>query len=165
MKKLLALCAALTLALLALTGCGEAINNTNSDEATLTTQPSFEIENVQGYVTLIPQAEQFPVGTASIGVTWHNGHDEEIAFGEPFTLQGYQDNAWVELEPVEDLIFILPAFALEPGDSGQQIYAIAHFYGELPPGRYRIATDYFFTADTPVYRQVEVFAEFEITAE
>jgi len=195
MKKIaLALIAAL-LCLAMLTGCGVAPNEptapseppsepttstttepgmTTSEPETFTTTTSIPITAATSKPTtaaapepviLTPEQEIYPIGTREITVTWTNGADEDLIFGYPFILQARKGGGWMDAEPIEKLMFLLPGFLLQPGESKENTYDIGHYYGPLEAGRYRIAATYIYDAERPVNKNTprhEVYAEFEI---
>jgi len=116
-------------------------------------------------VILIPKQAVYPVGTEEITVTWTNGSEEDVFFGYPFILQVRRGNGWIDAEPVDKLLFLLPAYLLKPGESQDNTYDIGHYYGPLKAGRYRIAANYHYDAERPIRSNTprhEVYAEFLI---
>jgi len=116
-------------------------------------------------VILTPAQAIYPVGTEEITVTWYNGAEEDLIFGYPFILQIRKGGGWIDAEPIEKLMFLLPGFLLKPGESKENTYDIGHYYGPLDKGRYRIAANYFYDKDRPIRSDVqrhEVYAKFEV---
>ena len=186
MMKILCVCIAALLGLAALGSCGEpepeafaATITTNAPMASSTTEPPTEGTETSSapttkkvpadLVTLTAQAQTYPVGTEKITATWRRGAGEnpdDIAYyGLPFTLQVLEGGAWADMEPVNQLLFLLPAYMLGPGESGEVAYDIGHYYGPLQAGRYRIAAYYHYDSERPIRESTprhEVFAEFTV---
>ena len=116
-----------------------------------------------GAVTITPEQNTFPIDTEYIPVVWRNGTLGRIMFGEAFTLQHWDDGEWVELEPVNGLLFYLIGYGLRPGQSRRHTYAIG--WAELTPGRYRIAASFSFDRDRPIGPDDlhQIYAEFEVS--
>ena len=116
-------------------------------------------------VILTLAQETYPMGTQEITVTWTNGSDEDMIFGDMYILQKWQGGKWTDAEPVNKLIFLTIGYYLTPGESREKPYDIAHYYGPLQAGRYRIAASYNYDAERPVNKntpQHDVYAEFKI---
>ena len=116
-------------------------------------------------VVLTPEREAYPVGTEAITVTWFNGTDEDIIFGDSFVLQKWQGGNWTEEEPVDRLLFLTIGYYLTPGESREKIYPIGQYYGQLQAGRYRIAATYLYDRERPINKNTpvhQVYAEFEV---
>ena len=120
-------------------------------------------------VTLTTQEQTYPVGTEEITATWHRGADENpddaVIYGASFHLQKWDGGAWVEMEPINKLMFLLWGAMLNPGESGEVTYDIGHYYGPLQAGRYRIAAYFNYDSERPVRQndpRHEVFAEITV---
>ena len=189
MKKILSMLIAALLCLALISGCGATPaeaqptssdptastasepNTTTTEPNTITSKPTTTTAartktSAPDPVILTPEQSIYPVGTKEITVTWFNGSEEDLIFGYPFILQAGRSSGWVDAEPVEQLMFLLPGFLLKPGESKDNTYDISHYYGPLEAGRYRIAASYFYDKDRPINKntpQHEVYAEFEIT--
>jgi len=116
-------------------------------------------------VVLTPERAVYPVGTKEITVTWFNGTDEDLIFGDSFVLQKWQGGKWAEAEPVDRLLFLTIGYFLTPGESREKAYDIGHYFGPLQAGRWRIASHFFYDAERPIRNDNQlhqVYAEFEI---
>jgi len=115
-------------------------------------------------VVLTPERESYPVGTEEITVTWTNGAEEDIIFGDSFVLQKWQGGNWTEVKPVDRLLFLTIGYYLTPGESREKTYPIGQYYGQLQAGRYRIAATYLYDRERPINKNTpvhQVCAEFE----
>jgi len=132
----------------------------------LTTSTAARTETIPpDPVVLTPKQAVYPVGTEEITVTWYNGSEEDLIFGDPFVLQAGIGGKWIAIEPVNILLFLTIGYYLQPGESRESTYDIGHYYGPLEAGRYRIAANYHYDAERPINKntpQHEVYAEFEI---
>jgi len=120
---------------------------------------------VFGRVTITAQEKTYPVGTAEIEAVWRNGTLRKITFGESFSLQTRDGGGeWAEMKPAIEPWFYLIGYGLMPGGSKGHTYSVGFFYGSLRPGRYRIATYFFFDKDIPITETDHhpVYVEFEV---
>jgi len=122
-----------------------------------------------GRVTITAQEQTYPVGTEEIIVTWRNGTLRRITFGESFSLQTWDGEAWTDMEMSElpeGTVhgFKLIGYTLMPGGSQKHTYPIESYYDPLRPGRYRIAAYFFFDKDIPITESDHhpFYVEFEI---
>jgi len=116
-------------------------------------------------VILTPAQAIYPAGTEEIKVTWYNGADEDMIFGDSFVLQKWQGGKWAEVEPVDRLLFLTIGYYLTPGESREKTYDISHYFGPLQAGRWRIASHFYYDAERPIRNDNQlhqVYAEFEI---
>jgi len=118
-----------------------------------------------GRVTITAQEKIYPVGTEEITVVWRNWTAKSMFYGEPFSLEAWVGGEWVPMEPVNDLLFYLPAYGLLPGLNQKITYSTGFYYGPLQAGRYRIAANYHYESEVPISEATprhDVYAEFEV---
>ncbi len=66
-----------------------------------------------------------------------NDSDQEVTYGEEFSLQVYTDDQWRELVP-EDTIWKMIAFILEPGESVHRTYVLPQDGFTFDSGKYKL---------------------------
>jgi len=135
----------------------------NPSTTTITSKPTATAASEP--VILTPAQAVYPVDTEEITVTWTNGSNEDMLCGDSFHLQAWTSGKWTEVEPINQLMFLLRAYMLKPGESQDILYDIGHYYGRLEAGRYRIAASFLYDAERPINKNTpehHVYAEFEI---
>jgi len=115
-----------------------------------------------GKVTLTAKEWTCPVGTKEIACTWRNGTLKEISFGAFFRLETRAGGEWIEMEPVNELIFVTIGYGLWPAGRMERTYKTGHYYGPLPAGQYRIAAEYSVKAGAANAEDCPAYAEFEV---
>ena len=92
-------------------------------------------------------------------VEWTNNLDEEIFFGNPFTLEKYSSE-WSLVETKIEVAFTMPAYPIDAGKSRTHTYNL-DAYEDLQKGKYRISTTYMISSDEE-NTEYPVYFEFEI---
>ena len=103
-------------------------------------------------VTIRTAAQSYPVGTTSIEIFIENESSEEVTYGAPFTIETFHEDAWYQVEPTQELSFIMIAYILKPDEDATEEISL-EFYEAFEPGRYRIVKE---------INNAAVTAEFEI---
>lgn len=66
-----------------------------------------------------------------------NDSEEEISYGVEYHLEYLSDGTWFQVEPKEEMMFILIAHILAPGEESTEEINLEYFE-PLKPGRYRV---------------------------
>ncbi|TCT15607.1 hypothetical protein EDC18_103315 [Natranaerovirga pectinivora] len=104
---------------------------------------TVETSELEG-VWIETEYEIYPTGTMSVKAKWFNTTDDEMMFGEPFTLEKKVNDDWekVTKETVNMYFFHMIGYPLQSNQSRWHTYNL-HFYTEgLTEGEYRINTDF-----------------------
>ena len=70
-----------------------------------------------------------------------NLSDKNLEYGNPYTIEKYEDSYWKTVEPKKELSFTLPAYSLNKNDSVELIINWESGYGKLK-GKYRIVKNF-----------------------
>lgn len=66
-------------------------------------------------------------------------HSDEVFIGtREFFVEVWEDGAWYCLPYVTDPYFPEDGYWIDPFSSGNEIFPVSTYYGELAPGRYRL---------------------------
>lgn len=66
-----------------------------------------------------------------------NDSEEDISYGVPYTLEYYKEDKWYEVEPDNEIGFVLILYTLSPGDEASDEINLDS-YEPLETGRYRV---------------------------
>ena len=66
-----------------------------------------------------------------------NLSDKDLEYGNPYILEKYEDGFWKETQPINELLFTMPAFGLNRNESVELKINWEYGYGKLK-GKYRI---------------------------
>ena len=66
-----------------------------------------------------------------------NLSDKDLEYGNPYTLEKYEDGFWKDVQPINDMFFTMPAFGLNRNESVELKINWEYGYGKLK-GKYRI---------------------------
>lgn len=95
-----------------------------------------------------------------------NDSENVYEYGNPYSLEKYEENEWKELESINQLSFTLPAFQLNPKEKKEIIVDWEYHYGELKPGLYRLVKDVIIQEKDDEthneYNKFYIYAEFKI---
>ena len=69
--------------------------------------------------------------------------DSDFTFGEDYFIEKEEDGIWNRIEPINKLIFNMPANILKKGQSQTIIINWEYPYGKLSNGKYRICKSIF----------------------
>lgn len=78
--------------------------------------------------------------TPSVTVEWKNGSEEQITYGEPFTLYRKVDGEWQDCKMM-DLVWTLPAYIVQPGKTSEKVYSLVG-QSVVFPGDYRLEASF-----------------------
>lgn len=112
-----------------LLGCGKEIDEQHAQEKlNMSNEVSLTIK--EG--TLSNTGASFILKNASI---------YDFSYGNPFRLETFLNSKWVNVEPIEDLNFTLPAYALKANESVTLKIDWQYGYGSLSSGKYRLVKE------------------------
>ncbi|MER2063225.1 MAG: immunoglobulin-like domain-containing protein [Alkalibacterium sp.] len=80
-----------------------------------------------------PEGDTFMLNTI-------NESDSDISYGIAFSLEKIQDGEWYIVEPDEDMVFIMIAHSLSPGEVAQDELNMEYFE-PLESGEYRVVRE------------------------
>ena len=142
-----------------LMGCAtndkKEVNNSNSDEYTISKESKYEISDdlvsmrMTGFLSI-------SLGT----VTLTNHTDQSFIYGTSFLLEYEKKGIWYTLDNINPLIFTSIGYTLGPRESVEKKINWGGYYGELKSGKYRVV-DYVLPEDSidPIYIVAEFIIE------
>lgn len=87
--------------------------------------------------------------STDFSVTWHNETDNEIGYGEPFSIERFENNQWIKVPFPENYVFLLPEYMLKAHTCVTKTY---YFPAALTEnGSYRLSTSYNGSDDTTYF--------------
>jgi len=123
--------------------------NTESNEVTVTESEEEVIyntddsESLEG-IEILTEYEVYSQDTKEVKVKWFSTLDDEIMYGNYFSLEKKVDDQWVIVrkETDEFIGFTLIGYILGYGDESWQTFNTSVYAETLEIGQYRIATDF-----------------------
>ena len=81
----------------------------------------------------------------NVGLTMivDNQSDRDLSYGNPYSIEKYENGYWKSVPTINDLFFTLPAFDLKKGESKELSINWEYGYGKLQ-GKYRIVKKFSF---------------------
>lgn len=89
-----------------------------------------------------------------------NLSDKDLEYGNPYTLEKYENGFWKDVQPINDLFFTMPAFGLNRNESVELKINWEYGYGKLK-GKYRIVKRFSYKENDD-YIFFNKYLEFEI---
>ena len=89
-----------------------------------------------------------------------NNSNQTLGYGESYHLEIKKDNYWHILKTIEDAVFILPLYLLEPNQSIELKIDWENFYDSLEPGEYRLIKDACFVKEDKTTNNFNIGVEF-----
>ena len=102
-------------------------------------------------------------GTLSnVGLTMiiENNSDRDLEYGNPYSIEKYENGFWKSASTINDLYFTMPAFGLKKGESKELNINWEYGYGKLK-GKYRIVKEFSYKENDD-YISFNKYLEFEI---
>lgn len=98
----------------------------------------------------------------SVGLTMivTNLSDRDLEYGNPYSIEKYENGYWKSATTINDLYFTMPAFGLSKGESKELSINWEYGYGKLK-GKYRIVKDFSYRENDD-YISFNKYLEFEI---
>lgn len=98
----------------------------------------------------------------NVGLTMivENLSDRDLEYGNPYSIEKYENGFWKSTPTVNDLYFTMPAFSLKKGESKELSINWEYGYGKLK-GKYRIVKDFSYK-ENDNYVSFNKYLEFEI---
>lgn len=78
-----------------------------------------------------------------------NTGEDTVSCGVQYFLQIQLDGKWLDIEKDQD--WTLELFSLLPGEETELAVDWSSFYGELPPGNYRLVKEFVTSSDKTIY--------------
>ena len=99
---------------------------------------------------------------SSVGLTMivENLSDKDLQYGNPYSIEKYENGYWKSIPTINDLYFTMPAFALTKGESKELNINWEYGYGKLK-GKYRIVKEFDYKENGD-YISFNKYLEFEI---
>lgn len=90
----------------------------------------------------------------------NNLSDKDLEYGNPYTIEKYEDDIWKTVKPANEISYTLPVYILKQNDSVELSINWEYGYGELK-GKYRIVKEFDFN-ENDNYISFNKYLEFEI---
>ena len=129
MKKIIALLSLTLMSIFILTSCG---TNNLGEESPY----GEDVNNLDGVSIELNKDTYKPEGDI-FELTVINDSEEDISYGVPYTLEYYKEDKWYEVEPDNEIGFVLILYTLSPGDEASDEFNLDS-YEPLETGRYRV---------------------------
>lgn len=99
---------------------------------------------------------------SNVGLTMivENLSDRDLEYGNPYSIEKYENGFWKNAPTINDLYFTMPAFGLNKGESKELNINWEYGYGKLK-GKYRIVKDFSYKENDD-YISFNRYLEFEI---
>lgn len=99
---------------------------------------------------------------SNVGLTMivKNLSDRDLQYGNPFSIEKYENGFWISAPTINDLFFTMPAFSLNKGESKELNINWEYGYGKLK-GKYRIVKDFSYKENDDHVKFLK-YLEFEI---
>ena len=112
-------------------------------------------------IEIIMQLKENTLSNSGLTMILKNQSNRGIQYGNPYTIEKYQNGYWKTVDLINDLYFTLPAFGLKKGESKEISINWEYGYGKLPNGKYRIVKDFDYE-ENEKYISFNKYLEFEI---
>ena len=89
-----------------------------------------------------------------------NNSDRDLEYGNPYSIEKYENGFWKSASTINDLYFTMPAFGLKKGESKELNINWEYGYGKLK-GKYRIVKEFSYKENDD-YISFNKYLEFEI---
>ena len=129
MKKIISLLSLTLMSIFILTSCG---TNNLGEESPY----GEDVNNLDGVSIELNKDTYKPEGDI-FELTVINDSEEDISYGVPYTLEYYKEDKWYEVEPDNEIGFVLILYTLSPGDEASDEINLDS-YEPLETGRYRV---------------------------
>ena len=98
----------------------------------------------------------------SVGLTMivKNLSNRDLQYGNPYSIEKYENGFWVSAPTINDLFFTLPAFSLKKGETKELSINWEYGYGKLA-GKYRIVKEFSYE-EKDDFISFNKYLEFEI---
>lgn len=92
-----------------------------------------------------------------------NNSNYTLGYGQDYFVEKEVDGKWYSLEIVNDRVFNMPLYHLEPNDTKEKEIGLSYGYGELTPGKYRVVKSVTLEYDNDNREEFFVAGEFIIS--
>ena len=109
-------------------------------------------------------AKKDTVTNTGLTLVMENKTDEKFNYGEEYHLEKKYKNKWYIVEPINDVIFTLMAYEVEPNQTKEIKFDWEYRYGNLTKGKYRLVKYMYKLKDAPIddSKKEAIAAEFNI---
>ena len=111
-------------------------------------------------VEVIMQLKENTLSSGGLTMIIKNQSDINLEYGNPYTIEKYENGYWKSATMINDLSFTLPAFSLNKGESKELSMNWEYGYGKLK-GKYRIVKEFSYMEYND-YISFNKYLEFEI---
>ncbi|MCL2560380.1 MAG: hypothetical protein FWE07_07805 [Turicibacter sp.] len=155
------LCLSSLLMVLLVTACSNDVTGSEDNVQSPALRVDEDLINVE--FTALNDLE---MDASVIALRLFNGTDETIIYGEPFTLERFDEGAWQVVPAQDEIFFVDVGYSLPPNESAyfDRHVAIILPNGFTQPGRYRLRMHVFNDANVPIRDEHlhDVVAEFYV---
>lgn len=112
-------------------------------------------------VEVIMQLKENTLSSTGLTMILKNQSNVDLQYGNPYSIEKYQNGYWKTVELINDISFTLPAYGLNKNESKELSIDWERGYGKLPNGKYRIVKDFDYEENEKIVSFIK-FLEFEI---
>ena len=112
-------------------------------------------------VEVIMQLKDNTLSNTGLTMILKNQSNINIQYGNPYSIEKYQNGYWKTVDLINDISFTLPAYGLNKGESKEISIDWESGYGKLINGRYRIVKDFDYEENEKLFSFIK-YLEFEI---
>lgn len=110
---------------------------------------------------VIMQLKENTLSNTGLTIILKNQSNIDIQYGNPYSIEKYQNGYWKTVELINDMAFTLPAYELKTNESKEININWEYGYGKLPSGKYRIVKNFNYE-ENEKYVSFIKYLEFEI---
>ncbi len=118
----------------AMTGCAAA---GDTDTSSLQKSSLSSAQPQEGGVALSIPEESVSAGAACATLVLQNQSETQYTYGEQTGLETYRDGTWYAVPMLDDAAWTDIGYLLYPGNTRENVFNIAYYYGKLTNGKYR----------------------------
>ena len=112
-------------------------------------------------VEVIMQLKENTLSSTGLTMILKNQSNVDLQYGNPYSIEKYQNDYWKTVELINDISFTLPAYGLNKNESKELSIDWERGYGKLPNGKYRIVKDFDYEENEKIVSFIK-YLEFEI---
>lgn len=101
------------------------------------------------------QIDEKDITKNSATITISNNTGDTYTYGHAYTIEYYNHGKWHFIKPIDNPVFLLNAFTLEPQEKNKIIIDWKKYYGNLPVGKYRVLKEFDSSSGQTFYSSVE----------
>lgn len=112
-------------------------------------------------IDVIMQLKENSLSSTGLTMIIKNQSNKELEYGNPYTIEKYQNGYWKTVDLINDIYFNMPSYQLSINESKEININWEYGYGKLSTGKYRIVKDFSYEKDEK-YVSFNKYLEFEI---